>query len=187
MWTFMLERVTSHSQIFEIHNELKNEDNWYWWIEGAYPDYDKFEDWVRGCQNDAIGFFLNTIKKGSDSSKLLGFSRFSQTNLMHGFTYLTVWVLPSLRNNRGLTPHGFIAAAEAINFAFHHFPLRKIYQNVVEENLASLRPLRKVAHVEGTLKEHYFFNGKYCNLVTLSITRDSWFTFYDRYQQRLGS
>lgn len=181
----MLARLTMPEQVQTIYKEFAQESNWYWWIEGAYPSFGKFEEWMRNCDQDSIGLFINYVKSSSETYELLGFSRFSRSDLMHGFTYLTVWVLPSLRKQRGLIPYGVVAAAEALNFAYQNFPLRKVYQNVIEGNVASLSPLRKVCQLEGVLKEHYFLNGKYCDLVTLSISRKDWYDFYSKYQRKL--
>lgn len=181
----MLTRLTMREQVQAIYEEIHQEDNWYWWIEGAYPSYGKFEDWLRNCDDDPIGLFINSFKMTNGNYRLLGFSRFSRSDLLHGFSYLTVWVLPSLRRRRGLTPYGLIASAEAINFAFQNFPLRKIYQNIVEGNSASLRPIQKVCQIEGALKDHYFFNGDYRDLITLSISRADWVDFYRRYKQKV--
>jgi RimJ/RimL family protein N-acetyltransferase len=182
----MLERFTTQAQVDAIYDHFSEEENWFWWIEGAYPDYGKFEDWIRGCQNDDIGIFVNKFKRSTGVHTLLGFTRFSNTNLMHGFTYLTVWLLPSLRTQRGLMPYGLVAAAEAINFAFYHYPIRKIYQHVVKANTGSLSSTQKAAQTEGVLKAHYFFEGEYHDLVILSIDRETWQQFYERYKKRIA-
>jgi RimJ/RimL family protein N-acetyltransferase len=181
----MIERIHSREQVYALFAELEQEDNWYWWVEGAYPSFLKFEDWIRVGESDSIGVFLHRYKTSCGNYNLLGFSKFYITNLLHGFSYLTVWTRPSLRKQRGLVPYGFIVAAEAINFALRNFPLRKIYFHIVEDNLVSLGPVQKVARLEGAMQEHYFLEGRYHNLIILSIGRETWQQFYKRYEVKI--
>jgi RimJ/RimL family protein N-acetyltransferase len=181
----MLERITKREQVQELFDELQYEDSWYWWMDGAFPTYPKFEEWVRAGDADAIGLFINRFKRSLDQYELLGFSRFTRTNFMHQFAYITVWITPSLRRERALIPYGLIATAEAIDFAFKHYPLRKIYQNIVKDNSDSLEPAQRVFQFEGSLKDHCFFNDRYQDMITLSVSRSDWPELYRKYRKRL--
>src|SRR5688572_23489663 len=102
----MIERVTTREQLQEMYVEFAHEDNWYWWVDRPYPDYPKFEEWVTAAEHDALGFFINKFRDPDGNYKLLGFTKFYNTSLIHGFSYLTIWILPSLRKHRGLIPYG---------------------------------------------------------------------------------
>jgi len=180
----MLERIVKHDQIFEIYSEFEQETSWYWWVDGAYPSYDRFEQWTRNSDKDQIGIFMCRHKNREGNYDFTGFVSFSKTDLMHGFSFITLWIKPSLRKEQGLISYGLIATVEAIQFAFQHYPLRKIYQNIVSDNTNSLRPTRKVFKEEGTLRDHYYFEGKYCDLTTLSVTRQDWEHIYNRYKNK---
>lgn len=182
----MLERITNQEQIQELYKALSSEYTWYWWIEGANPSYAKFESWLLGCDQDPIGFFINRYRKQAGEYKLFGFSTFSRTDLVHGFTYITVWISPELRKVRSILPYGAITALESINFAFQNFPIRKIYQNIIEGNVQARLPIQRVCSIEGVLKKHYFVDGEYRDVSTYSIAREEWNIFYNKYVPRFA-
>lgn len=63
-----------------------------------------------------------------------------------------------------------------IDFVFYAFPLRKLYAEVLEPNLARFgRGFPGLLHEEGRLMEHAFVGGVYVDQVTLALTRERWF------------
>ncbi len=182
----MMERLIGPEQTQEIYHYLSKEQNWFWWVEGAKPTYEQFEDWLRGCASDPIGLFIHRVRR-ADSYVFLGFSRMSRTSLLHGISYLTVWVAPCWRQQSGLISYGSVATAEILEFAFQNYPLRKVYHHIVVDNKESIRPASKIFQLEGCLKEHYFFQGIYRDVAVMSVTRVMWSAIFSRYRKRIES
>lgn len=180
----MLKRLNTHEQVAEIHYQLSLETNWYWWVEGAYPSYPKFENWIQGCEKDQIGI-LGCYTQQLNQTKLFGFIKFNNTSTLHQFTYLTVWISPEFRQTKNLMPFGALATYTAIEFAFNNFNLTRIYFNIVDDNKDSINPIKKIANYESTIKDYYFLNGKFCNLLTFSVNKSKWNIIKQKYSDFL--
>ena len=87
----------------------------------------------------------------------------------------SLYVLPKYRS-LGV---GAIAAIYFVDSVFKTLPVRKVYETVFEDNKVSLKNNLQAGFVrEATLKEYLFVNGKFCDLIYLSVTRKR---FYDLY------
>ena len=71
-----------------------------------------------------------------------------------------------------------------LDYLFTVFGFRKLYGEVLEFNLTSFRSIiGKIAHEEGRLRDHEYFDGRYWDLVFLAIYREEW----EAKRERLGS
>ena len=84
---------------------------------------------------------------------------------LHSINYMNrtgeIGVMIGDKNSRG---KGFGAEALSImaNHAFSRLNMNKLSAGLITENIASQKFLEKVGFkLEGTLREHYFFDGKY--------------------------
>ncbi|MEL7210905.1 MAG: GNAT family protein, partial [Actinomycetota bacterium] len=62
-----------------------------------------------------------------------------------------------------------------LDYLFSVFGFRKLYGEVLEFNLTAFRSIiGKIAHEEGRLRDHEYFDDQYWDLVFLAIYRDEW-------------
>lgn len=65
-----------------------------------------------------------------------------------------------------------------VNFAFNNLNLNKVYVHVTEENNAAINLYSKCNFTqEGFLRDHYFINGEYKNIVIMSLLK---IDFYEK-------
>ncbi len=84
------------------------------------------------------------------------------------------------------TPAVIDGALIAINYAFSVWPFRKLYAEVMEFNLDQVASLsRHLFDEEARLSEWEFFDGRWWDLVYLSLNRDSWVIKRDRLLSRI--
>jgi len=81
--------------------------------------------------------------------------------------------------------YGTDAKMVLLNYAFNRLNMRKIMSQVLDFNGRSLRYSEKCGYrEEARLKEMYFRDGKYCDEVILSVTKEEWLPFWQAYQAK---
>lgn len=81
------------------------------------------------------------------------------------------WVLIAERN---FWKHGIGEEVASLmqKYAFQNLNLNKLYLNVSVDNKEAVSLYKKLNfHQEGVLKEHYFIEGKYVDIITMAILR----------------
>lgn len=68
----------------------------------------------------------------------------------------------------------FEGAVLFIEYLFRIWPFRKLYAEIPEYNLDSLRSMLTVWTQQGRLTEHDYLNGRYWDRYILSLTRSEW-------------
>lgn len=62
-----------------------------------------------------------------------------------------------------------------LHYAFQDLSLNKIYAYAIDENVGSIRAKEKSGFkVEGLLREHHVYEGRYTDVFFFGITRDDW-------------
>lgn len=65
-----------------------------------------------------------------------------------------------------------------ISYMFRVFPLRKLYAEIFEPNLAQLPSLERFGFwVEGRLKEHEYHDGRYRDQLIYSLRKEDWLEY----------
>ena len=149
--------------LYRIAGDPTNEFRWRY--RGITPSPEEF---ARGLWAHVHTQFI--IVRRADSERV-GLATAYEENLRDGWTNLAV-----------LTSPRFIGTGAAIegcmlfiDYLFFHFPLRKIYMDVPEFNLESISSgLGKFLTVEGRRAAHIFHAETYWDLLTLTVTRESW-------------
>lgn len=79
--------------------------------------------------------------------------------------------------NRG---YGSQALRLMLGYAFDFLNLNKVYLNVYETNLRGIRAYQKVGFVEeGRLRQEVYKNGRYLDVLVMSILRSEWYSNRD--------
>lgn len=78
------------------------------------------------------------------------------------------------RDSRSQVNRYFEGAVLFIEYLFRIWPFRKLYAEIPEYNLDSLRSMLTVWTQQGRLTEHDYLNGRYWDRYILSLTRSEW-------------
>ena len=71
--------------------------------------------------------------------------------------------------------YGTDAMRLMLRHAFNHLNLNRVYLNVYETNLRGIRCYEKCGYkLEGRMRQAQFLNGKYIDLLWMSILKDEW-------------
>lgn len=73
------------------------------------------------------------------------------------------------------------ATVAFVDYLFSNWPIRKIYFEMEESRLEAVPSIRLLAVEEGRFQEHLFANGEYCSLVILSLFRESWLSWAEKF------
>ena len=111
------------------------------------------------------------IVEGIDSGQPLGLIAVTSPNFRDGFAYISAIGSPEVQGS------GLIAEGLALGFryAFNAWPFRKIYMESTEESYRGFKSgLDRFFVEEGRLRGHFFWNGRYTDLVILAFYREVW-------------
>lgn len=101
----------------------------------------------------------------------IGFATLFAADMRHGFASAAVLVAPHARR----WAEGLEGFALLVDYAFRTWPLRKVYSEVLDESYAQFRSgADRFFTVEGCKRAHQFADGRYQDLYTLAIHRDTW-------------
>ena len=125
------------------------------------------EKWYRNIVEDRskIVFAIKTTKSGEH----IGNTGLYHIDWIH--RRAEFWIIIGEKRfwNKGL---GAEATALMLAYGFHHINLARIFLHVSEDNKRALSTYKKLNFVlEGRLREHYFINGRYANILVMAILR----------------
>lgn len=94
-------------------------------------------------------------------------------DLNNGTVYCGEIVHPDVR--KGLMSPGVIATFLFTNYLFHNWNLRKVYFDTIGVSINEFESaLDKVLELEGVLKEHQFYGGRWWNRYFLTLDKSRW-------------
>jgi len=133
------------------------------------PDHNSmgvFSKWFdRHLETDFHDFMIfSTLEK-----EFVGFAYSYEFCELDGHCLFTVAIKPEYQ---GTGVGGFVAV-QFLSYLFANYNLRKAYIHIYGYNTQSRRCVEAFGFgLEGTLKEHHFYGGKFHDLLIYSISRD---------------
>jgi RimJ/RimL family protein N-acetyltransferase len=111
------------------------------------------------------------IIEGVCLKEALGLVAITSPNFRDGFAYVSA--LGSVEaQGSGRIAEGVLLG---FNYVFTTWPFRKIYMEATEESYHAFKSgLGRFFSEEGRLREHVFWNGRYVDLLTLAVYRETW-------------
>lgn len=110
------------------------------------------------------------------SGKVVGFVQAYDFNAAEGWCFVLAYIRPEFR--RG---YGADAMAGLLRYVFRTVPVRKVYADLHEFNLAPLKPLLAGGFVqEGRYRQHVYHDGQLWDLYRLAMDRDSAMKLFER-------
>jgi RimJ/RimL family protein N-acetyltransferase len=117
---------------------------------------------------DAMNPFFIVEKRGSGTA--IGVVGTDDLNLVHGHAFSWVFLAPEYRRSY----FGAAALVRLLDFLFARYNLRKVYTMTGETNPYSLAALKKSMRLEGCLRQHYGYGGRYWDMYCFALYRDDW-------------
>lgn len=109
----------------------------------------------------------------------LGFIYSYDYNTENQYIYTAIFIAEKFRK----TTVGGIAGIIFFNYLFKYFPIRKVYCTVYSYNGMSLKVLNNAGFkIEGILKEHKYFDGKYHDMNIMALYRDDLYSGLERFK-----
>jgi len=130
-----------------------------------------------GKNNLALSIFYKT----ETSIDLIGLATLNGIDSLHRRASWGMKLKPDLQG-RGI---GFEASVILLHYAFYHLNLVKVHGDILFENIANRKMCSKLGVTEeGILKNHYYVNGAYRDVVLVAIFKDE---FYEKNSQIITS
>jgi RimJ/RimL family protein N-acetyltransferase len=149
-----------------------------WTATRRLPTVEEFQEEIEKLLRQSITLLVER-REGREA---IGFMQAYNLNAGEGWTFSLGYIQPRYR--RG---HGAEAYAWFLDYLFGNFPLRKVYADVYEFNMASMKPLITGGFVEeGCFKEHAWFRDRFWDVFRLAMYRDAWNEFRDRTHLLIG-
>ena len=111
------------------------------------------------------------VIEGMPSEEPLGLLAITSPNFRDGFAYISALGIPEAQGT-GLIAEGVLIG---FHYAFSTWPFRKIYMETGEDSYDSFRSgLGQFFVEEGRLRQHVFWNGRWCDVFILAVYRETW-------------
>lgn len=99
----------------------------------------------------------------------IGFIYSYDYDVRNNYLYITLFIEKKSRNSIYGVESGMIF----LNYLFNKYPIRKVYCTVYKYNKMSFKFLQNAEfEMEGVLKEHRYFDGKYHDMMIFSFNRE---------------
>jgi hypothetical protein len=136
-----------------------------WRFRGATPSP---EQWSQATWSSTLAQFLVV---GRRSNKPIGIVAVHQANFQDGYAYMSAAHFEPSRPS----PAMMIGLAIFLNYVFTCWDFRKLYMEVPEYNYDQFASVvTRYGRLEGRLRDHCYFAGRYWDQLTLAIYRDHW-------------
>jgi RimJ/RimL family protein N-acetyltransferase len=169
----VLRPITQRDYDFLYTLSVHPEITFYWRFKGGTPPPEQFPQLLwQGvlCQ------FLITDRRGRPAGIITAYN----ADLQSKYVWLAIMMTPEATD--GLMTHD--ALVLFLNYLFQGWGFRKVYGESSERNVASFYGAysieRGLVTIEGRLKEHELFAGRYWDYLTLAMYRSTWEPIIDR-------
>ena len=147
-----------------IHKLRTNPDMMDYWFEEPYTTREKVEA-VYHDRNQDGSHRLFVLYHYNEK---VGFIGILQIDSRHQHAEFAIMIAPE-HQGKGYATN---ATRLAIDYAFKQLPLHKLYLYVDKENKAAEHIYKKIGfQVEGELRDHYFVQGEYHDVLFMSLLR----------------
>lgn len=163
------------SDIEILYLWFSGDDRFLWTNDRTHYSFSEFCESFHNRQREYYYNFM--VIRRSVSSEPVGFIYAYNYQQMNGFIYTTCYIKEDVRNF-GI---GALAVIAYYDMWFREHPIIKICNEVFEYNQASLSSLTREFHLDGVLRRHRYYNGRYYDLYHFSILREEFYTWFNKH------
>ena len=128
------------------------------------------EEWFKKNQSDKNQILLGIFEL--ESKELIGIVRLMFIDWVSSVAELGIFIGDESARGKGI---GREATKLILGYAFQGINLRRIYLRVSESNTKALHLYESCGFIkEGVLREHFWINGQYQNIVLLGILKNEY-------------
>jgi RimJ/RimL family protein N-acetyltransferase len=156
--------VTMADYDFLFSLAASEETGFRWRFRGGPPRPERFPDdlWSQAF----VQFIVEHVKTG----RPLGLATAYAANLRDRYCFISFILIPAATGGWALE-----GAALFVNYLFRHWGFRKLHGEVLEFNLSNFRSgIGRLFEEEGRFRDHEFFDGRYWDVVNITLWRDEW-------------
>lgn len=155
---------------FEIIYKWKSnfDYNMLWTNIREFPRRENFYELLQyNIENEFTYYFI--VQNNESCS--IGTIFIHDYNRVDNYASISAFIEPQFQNKF----YGFDSYKLAFNFIYHNLPIRKIYLDVFEYNINSIKLIEKVGfNLEGKFIQHRYYNGTYNNVLRYSFFMKDW-------------
>lgn len=123
--------------------------------------------WINEVMNDMSNKNVYFAIEANETKKTIGYFTLQKIDLINRNAMLGIVIGNSDYRGKGL---GKEIMQNGINYGFNTLGLYKIFLNVLENNESAIKLYKNIGfEIEGVLKQHYFFNNRWHNVIIMSI------------------
>ncbi len=159
----------------KLYEWFSEDDRFLWTNDRSHYSFSEFCEVFRDRQREYYYNFM--IIRRSTSSNPIGFIYAYNYQHINGFVYTTCYIEKSKRNC-GI---GALAAISYYDMWFRENPITKICNEVFEYNRSSYSCLNRMFHLDGILRCHKYYNGKYYDVYSFSILREEFYNWFGKH------
>jgi RimJ/RimL family protein N-acetyltransferase len=93
-----------------------------------------------------------------------------EPDLRNGTASIAVHAVPEVRG----TGRALLGLSSFVDYLFATFPLRKLYAEVLADNMGPFARASGVYEIEGIFRAHEYVDGRYSDLHVLAVHRERW-------------
>jgi len=128
------------------------------------------KEFVDGLYKDDNNIILGIVLKENNS--LIGNIGLHKISSTHRNAELGIFIGDKRQWSKG---YGTEAMKLVINYGFDQLNLHRIYLTVFDFNVRAMKTYEKVGFKkEGAYREHFYRNGKYCDVYCMGILKSEW-------------
>jgi RimJ/RimL family protein N-acetyltransferase len=158
-----LRPLTTQDYPYLRRAETATELSFRWRLRGATPSPDQ---WVQTVWHQVLAQFMVV---GLASERPIGLVSVYRPNFQDGYAHLAATRFEPAKPS----PMMVLGVSLFVEYVFRCWNFRKLYMELPEFNLSQFRSgLGRYFHLEGRLRDHFYFNGRYWDQLTLAIYRD---------------
>ncbi len=129
------------------------------------------EEWLNNAMLDTSNRNIYFIIEEKKTRTAIGFASLNQIDWISRHAFAGFTIMENDFKGKDLSHDGLYTL---FNYAFNQLNMNKILGHLLESNTVSQKMCMKVGYeIEGTLKDHYYWNNKYHNVLFLSAFKDN--------------
>jgi len=146
------------------------------------PNELTFKDEFLGALKNTYHLFLFIYLKGESNRDPIGYVSTYKFSKADGYIHFSMFLIPEYRKMY----YSIEAGIMVFNYLFMHYSIRKVCSTVFGYNEICANLLISIGFAkDGELRKHKYYNGKYHNVLVMSLFKEDFYKSSQKYLDRL--